>query len=226
MCIWSYWDSVCLHHCFSALLKVRERRILGEEGGGEEQIYLGINRFGSAIQHLSAAFSASLLPSVRRAQKSDWKVSLWACSILGKNLKKKKPKPKPIPWNKKIMLVKWSVLYPCPVSKQSLTGRGAALCPPWLPDPRIRLKRSGLSSFFPFPLPIPALIFFSSWNRVSDSLSPFQWGKKNLFAFSITTFTDNHEDFANHLSGCTWNSSCCNDPGERKGGSWWMKRKG
>lgn len=162
------------------LIKSQREENIGRRRRGRrnEQIYLGINRFGSAIQQLSAAFSASLLPSVRRAQKSDWKVSLWACSILGKNLKKKKPKPKQIPWNKKIMLVKWSVLYPCPVSKQSLPSRGAALCPPWLPDPRIRLKRSGLSSFFPFPLPIPALIFFSSWNRVSDSLSPFQWGKK------------------------------------------------
>lgn len=162
------------------LIKSQREENIGRRRRGRrnEQIYLGINRFGSAIQQSSAAFSASLLPSVRRAQKSDWKVSLWACSILGKNLKKKNPKPKQIPWNKKIMLVKWSVLYPCPVSKQSLPSRGAVLCPPWLPDPRIRLKRSGLSSFFPFPLPIPALIFFFQLKQSKWFFEPISMREK------------------------------------------------
>lgn len=53
------------------LIKSQREENIGRRRRGRrnEQIYLGINRFGSAIQQLSAAFSASLLPSVRRAQK-------------------------------------------------------------------------------------------------------------------------------------------------------------
>lgn len=86
------------------LIKSLRQENIGRKRRGRrnEQICLSISRFGSAIQQLSAAFSTSLLPSVRGAQKSDWKVSLWACSILGKNLKEKiknKTNPKPAPWN-------------------------------------------------------------------------------------------------------------------------------
>lgn len=74
----------------TALLKVWEKNIgTRRRGRKKEKIYLGINRFDSTMQHLSAAFSTSLLPQWGEHKTSDWKVSSCPYSILGKNLKEK-----------------------------------------------------------------------------------------------------------------------------------------
>ena len=132
----AYGHTETLFLCIIAFLpyclvkRLREENIgRRRRGRRNEQIYLGINRFGSTIQDLSAAFSTSLFHQWGEHKTSDWKVSSCLYSILGKNLKKKK-----------IIFVKWSVFYAsaCSVPKQSLPSGGAVLCLPWLSGPKIR----------------------------------------------------------------------------------------
>lgn len=93
----AYGHTETLLVCIIAFLPYCLTKSLREENIGRrrrgrrnEQIYLGINRFGSTIQQLSAAFSTSLFAQWGEHKTSDWKVSSCPYSILGKNLEKKR----------------------------------------------------------------------------------------------------------------------------------------